>query len=386
MSRFLPGNARRDPPPATTGGSTSTLPRWYYDAPNLPEEQQRGIITNLMSDIYRAGLDEQDPLYLPLSPTALDAHVNALNMWANQNPDLVLSVRDELAPQFGYDPGSNSGSADAGITAALNQILSTAESTTTTQTITTNTSEGVTRTGTRESERTTGQRVTRFIDIPTEEEFMNDFTVGHTSYVQGLLRQGSITREAADWAMDNQEFFYTQYLTDLSRRVEAGEDIFKVVGAEGTPVKVGERMGDSTFREYSGVDREAVHERVVTNERTRIEEDVRTNYVSTGTLTTTEQEQQIQQETDRRVNEETNRLINEAISYHGTEAVLTVEEIFARPNLTTVFKISPADFLTSQFTPHSLEQTAAGQRGTEQARAVTARGIAPSAPRRLGGV
>jgi len=150
---------------------------------------------------------------------------------------------------------------------------------------------------------------------------------------------------------------------------------------------LGARPGEAEVSQYSGQTRQQIYEQIATSQRDQITSEVTNTYTAAngGAPLTADQQQQVHEETDRRINEITNRLVNETIQQSGTETTLTAEEVISRPHLTTVFKFSPTDFLKTNFTPESLMNLAAGQRGTEQARRMTAQGITPSAPRRVGG-
>ncbi len=373
--------------PRVTQPTGPTLPGEGFVRPTpLTPEQQENQVRLLMNDIFRAALPESDPIHINMLPADLDRYNELLDAWAFYTPDLVTRVAEELRGEFGFDPAAPGDvPGDALLAEIFNQILSTAEQRSEVVRVTTEGQTTVTREGTTVRERDTTITTTRFVDLPTPEEFMNDFTTGLAAYVGDLRGQGLITRDAAAFMLDNPDIFYARYLSDLSDRIDAGEDIFQVVGADGTPVRIGEREAGTEEIETTGIDRERVLQEVLSNERTQIEEEVIRELTSTGTVETTEQQQQVDAEIDRRVEERTNTLINEAIQFFGTENTISIEQIFSRPRLTSVFKISPRSFLTSTISASEAENFAAGQRGTEQARRETAEGINVSAPRRVGG-
>lgn len=350
----------------------------------LSIEEQANQVQQLLNDLYRASLPESDPLYRPMAPTELDSHVTSLEAWSSYVPDLVTQTRDTLSQQYGFSPTDTGTGGDAAVATAFNSILNTLQRSTTTSTETTRTDQTITRTGSQGQERTTARRVTRFVDLPTPEEFLNDFQTGLATHITALRQSGGLSKETGDWMLANPDYFYDLYLGDLGQRAAKGENIFRVVGQTGEPVRIGQRIGEASEDITSGIDRQAIREVIDSQQRTALTEQVKQTLGVTGT-TTSEQDQQITSEVDRLINEQTDRKINEAVDYYGTDRVLTVEEIIARPHLTTVFTVSPIDYLKTQFKPADLETIAAGRRGTRQAEAETARGVAPSAPRRLGG-
>lgn len=359
-------------------------------------------MTTLLTDIWRYSLPDDDPMHLDMSPVQLDAHDSQLQRWAQYAPDLVDGVIGALESHYGFTPVQPPGGSDGGYNSAAAEVFnritgavsSSQERTNRTQTTDRETTEGINRTGTSEFHRTTGRRETRFIDVPTPEEFLNDFQNGSTTYLRGLLSEGVVDRETVDFLMDNPDLLFDGYLADLGARAARGEDIFRVVGTENEIERLGERLGESFTEEYSGFTRDQIYEQIVSTQKDKIMEEVRTQFSEQQTQTdsagnalpfTTEQEQQIMEETNRRLNEITNRLVNEQIEQSGSMTQLTVEEMIARPKLATVFKISPLSYLQSQYTPQSLMNLAAGRRGTEQRRRDTATGSTPVAPRRVGG-
>lgn len=365
---------------------------------SLSENEQLVRVTTLMNDIYRYALPTDDPMHLDMTPTQLDLHDQALESWADYVPDLVSGVSDALKRQYGFSPadtntGGNSLAADV-----FNRIISTAEHstehTTTTQTTDRESTSGTDRQGSQYFERTTGRKETRYVDVPTPDEFLNDFQTSLSTYVHGLKGAGQIDQTDADFLLNDPSLLFDSYMADLGARASRGEDIFKVVGATGTPVDLGTRAGDSSIEEYSGMTRDQIYERIVSTQHDQIEENIRSTISSGQTQTdaagnalpfTTEQEQQVQQETDRQLNELTNNLMNEQISQSGKNIILTQEEVLSRPHLTTIFANSPLAFLQSTYDPQKLQNLVAGRRGTRQEEQQTARGVVPSAPRRVGG-
>ncbi len=363
------------------------LPGPLQGTRRLTEDEQESRIRTLMSDFFRHSLPENDPLRLTLDDAAQDEHGAQLEAWAFHTPNLFNSIHTELTDQFGFSPGIPGDiPIDAGIAEIFNQILSTAEQRSEVERTDVEGTTFITREGTTIRERETAVDRTRFVDLPSPEEFMDDFMRGMTAFIGGQRAKGLITREAAAFFLEDPSILYTAYITDLSARVDAGEDIFRVVGADGEPIFLGEREAGAEEIRTTGIDRERILSEVIANEREQIESEVIRDLTSTGTVETTEQQQQINTEIDRRIEERTTTLINEAIQFFGTESIITTEQIFSRPELTSVLKIAPLTFLTSQFPSSSLENLAAGQRGTAQGRRETALGVNVSAPRRVGGV
>lgn len=108
----------------------------------------------------------------------------------------------------------------------------------------TTTTGGVTEITTREIGRTA------FVDVPTPEEFLDDWENAFAGYMYSLFNSGQINRETLDYAFANRTVFLNRYLAALSERMARGEDIFKVVGLTGPVQTIGHRFGG---REVTGV-------------------------------------------------------------------------------------------------------------------------------------
>ncbi len=366
-----------------------TMPGQGFGTPpaRMTPEEMENSVRFLLNDIFRAGLPNTDPLRINMTPDDITRHGETLEAWAFYEPDLFNGIWGELRTQYGTDPTiAGDVAVDAGIAALMNEILSTAEQRseiirTDAEGVTFVTSEGVTE---HEGETTVDR--TRFVEMPPAEEIMDEFMAGMTAFIGAARAAGEITRGAAAFFLDDPSILYTEYITDLNARMEAGEDIWRAVGADGTPMFLGEREAGTEEIESAGIDRERILREVTSNEREQISEEVIRDLTSTGTVETTEQRQQVDAEIDRRLAERTQTLINEAIQFFGTSTTITTEQVFSRPELTSVLKISPKTFLSAQFSAHALENLAAGNRGAEQARRQTAQGTNVSAPRRIGGV
>ncbi len=351
----------------------------------LTDEEQEAQIRQLMTDLFRATLPESDPLSLPITDVIRDRHAETLLAWAFHTPNLFNTITSELQNRFGIDPLNPEIPIDAALAEVFNQILSTAEQRSEVMRTDKESTTLVTTEGTTIRDRDVTINRTRFVELPTPEEFMDDFQTGLAVFVAGLRKSGGITRDAAAFVLANPQQFFNDYLVFQSARIDAGEDIFQVVGATGEPIFIGEREAGSEEIETTGIDRERVLREVIANEREQIEEEVIRDLTSTGTVETTEQQQQIDTEIDRRIAERATTLINEAIQFFGTENTITTEQIFSRPQATRVFKIAPLSFLSSQFPASAIENLAAVGPATQQARRETSQGTNVSAPRRVGG-
>jgi hypothetical protein len=212
-----------------------------------------------------------------------------------------------------------------------------------------------------------------YIDVPTAEEFLNNFENAYAGFLQGMretgLSQTDITA-ALDPGSGIMDTFMDEYMGELAQRAARGEDIFEVVGLEGEPVLIGERPGEVTTTEITRMTtteaervlRESGQE--VTQESvsqliTADEEEQRRRQEAMTTTTTTDQ-------TVRETEEETTR-------FAGERRFEETEQLFERPRVVPVFKFSPTEFLQERFPDPGMLSTVVRARAGQR-RAVATRG------------
>jgi len=206
----------------------------------------------------------------------------------------------------------------------------------------------------RTSTRNVNRQVRRYVDVPTPEEFLDDFRTGMSTYLKGL--GGGISRNAGMWLMENMDMFLNDYLGDLGTRAARGEQVFKVVGLGGEVTPLGTRPGQVIGTQGTGTTVQTTQgTQTIGTQGTAQKPGGQVESVGGAQTTQTTQGTQT-------VNETENENINET------------ENIYARPNLTTVHAISPMDFMKSNWTPASLNIRYEGFKGARQARARTATG------------
>lgn len=324
-----------------------------------------------------------------MSPAHLEGIENRLLQDMNDDPEAFLAIQDRVASEFGFatpDPAVNdflvelteglidalSGAGSAQARTILSNIVENRQ-TTETQDITTTT------TVTGEEEITTERREVEFIEYPTPEEFLDNFQVGLATWVDSLARIGATDVNTRDFALANPQLFLDRYIAELGRRAAEGQNIFEIVGLEGAAERLGERFGGR-----------------VTEETTRVGEEQR--------ISDTELEQLIQTTIDRLtttmaddVPQDITETIRETLQgvfrehretttredFTRIASTLVTEEIFGRPRLAAVSRLSPLDFLRESFAPTELANLAAAESGLFPVE--RPRRPQPSAPRRLGG-
>ncbi len=155
----------------------------------------------------------------------------------------------------------------------------------------------------------------RFFDVPTPEEFLNDFETAYGGFIENMREQGlgsSAISLALDPATGLMDRLMSEYMGGLAERANAGEDIFGLVGTE---------EDFDLIRTEPGTESITTGEtKQVSTQKTRVEGEEKPTAVSQFETKTT-QESKFKGET----------------------------EVFARPKIASVFKFSPTDFLNERF-------------------------------------
>ncbi len=339
-------------------------------------------VSGLLRELSNIALDANNQYTGPRAAAAQQA-VEWLTEISEQFTDQFNAVFEEVAGELGLigppeggsdilDLGSILAAASGGANPELQDIVSTIK-----ETIDRTRDEIIDITTTGQQTITETRDV--FVDIPTPEEVLNDFRTGVSVFAENLFAAGEIDAGTRRFLLNNPNILLGPYLAMLGQMADEGQNIFEVVGTdfELIPIEqIGERIGPEVLREI----RETI---------TRIE---------TGELTIEELTERVQNDlltgtSDPDQEREIRETIEEIFSQHGTTTTteetvtnliqLTTERIFQRPNLTTVFGVSPLDFLRERFTGSGLQTLAGITPGREQFEQQFAGGVAPSGARRL---
>lgn len=169
-----------------------------------------------------------------------------------------------------------------------------------------------------------------YLDIPTPEEFLDQFSVALATHTQGLVEAGELDRDTAQWIMDNPDLLFDEYIGEMGQRAAAGEQIFKPVGLEGEPELAGVRPGRQETRDV------ATTRGAITETLTQAQQAAQ---ATRGGITTPAATQRTTQE---RVQ------LTERERLGATFA--ETEEVYTRPKLDYVYAVSPLDWL-AEFKP-----------------------------------
>jgi hypothetical protein len=88
----------------------------------------------------------------------------------------------------------------------------------------------------------TGTAVT-YQNLPTPEEYMNNWDNAFSAHVSGLRASGAISSEAADWAQSQSTMFYGNYIRAQLADALKGKPMFKLSGLNPDNKLVGTRQG-----------------------------------------------------------------------------------------------------------------------------------------------
>ena len=242
------------------------------------------------------------------------------------------------------------------------------ERSTTTGTSTSTSATTTTGQSTRRS-RTTGRDVSvteqisrRFIDIPTEEKFLDDFSNAFAGFAQGAVAAGLGGGDLV--AMMSQDFvqgMMNEYIGNLTQRALRGEELFELVGTEadfrlirrepgtesvtrGRSTEETRTEGESTSesRTRGGTTDESATEREGGGGSTRRE-------TGTSTSTSTSRDTETGLSTSEKTRESRFR---------------DITEVMSRPEISAVYKFSGTDFLTGRF-GDKMDEATLGRLSTE---------------------
>lgn len=304
-----------------------------------------------------------------------------LQQQQSAHPDDYQSVADDVTgfveASGGSIPGQDSGTS---VSDLLSKILGSGGSGGPSNRNSTRTSVGGTESNNvSDSNTLTQQRV--YVDVPTAEEFLDDWKTGFRTGLQDALDSGTLSGAAYNLALNQEDRILDEYLGELGQRAARGEEIFHVVGANGEPKREGQRIGNVAQRGQVGTEVGYQHG------TDRTSTDTTTTPVAgtpgaggagaggaggSGSVTTNDTIT-----TDEQTGKRSGTV--------DTEHSATQEEIYSRPNLGVVKNLSPADFLKEKFAqPGSLETYLRAHKGDVTRERQTATGSEVLQARRVG--
>lgn len=183
---------------------------------------------------------------------------------------------------------------------------------------------------------------TQFVDLPTPEEFLDNFSNSYNIHITGLVQSGAIRPEVAEFARGFEQQVFGEYLRQQTSNLLAGKPIFKVTGMNPANDKLlGARNGGSQ------------------QQKSQSEFNQNTSTKTTGVdgtgagASTTGAGQAV----DSADNTSFHQTDNQEQNDQSTEAVVQ------RENLTAVHTLAPLDFMKDAATAQRLNLLYAANKG-----------------------
>lgn len=210
----------------------------------------------------------------------------------------------------------------------------------------------------------TKQTTREYVDLPTPEEFLDDFTNAYNIHITGLVQSGAIRPEVAAFAREMQNEIFGEYLREQTKRMLSGEPLWKVVGLNADEKVLGARQGDSYARDSTS--------NLVSKDQTSRSE------TTTGGASgaTTGAGQAVEGASESGTSEYTE-------NRRDTDVVDESEYLVSRNRLTYVANLAPLDFMKGGASAQRLNFLYAAQKGTAQRAAQTATGGDYAGARRI---
>ena len=206
-------------------------------------------------------------------------------------------------------------------------------------------------------------RLTRtYVDLPTPEEFLDNFTNAYNIHITNLAQSGAIRPEVAAFAREMQQQVFGEYLTEQTARMMRGEPLWKVVGANAEEKLLGARAGQSAAEASRG-----------TQQSTTVSS--RTDKTTGVAPSVTPAGQALDQSTSGTTTEQQTQASEDTLN--ATEAIMS------RNNLAYVANLAPLDFFKDKATAQRLNFLFAGQKGTAVAQRENALGGTYAGARRV---
>jgi hypothetical protein len=220
-------------------------------------------------------------------------------------------------------------------------------------------SSSTTTTTSTSTSKTTGKRTTsteqisrRFFDVPTTEEFLNDFETAFGGFLGNMRASGLGSGDinlALDPATGLMDLLLSDYMGNIAQRAAAGEDIFELVGTE---------------EDFKLIREEPGTESVTRGEDVSVTEGETTSESRTGGTTTAEGEEgPVSTSTSTSTSRGKQRSESRQTSESRFEETV---QVLSRPKIAAVFKFSPTEFLAERFKddPGALSTFIQAQKGT----------------------
>ena len=203
------------------------------------------------------------------------------------------------------------------------------------------------------SSQETNRTSRTYVDLPTPAEFLDNFNNAYNIHLTSLSQSGAIRPEVAAFSRELQQQIFGEYLAEQTRRMMAGEPLWKVVGQNAEEKQVGVREGQSEIQTSQG-------ESKSTTSSVR-------NETQSGIPSVTGAGAAVELGT-------TSGTTNTESTEAATDILKANEIVMSRNNLAYVANLSPLDFFKDKATAQRLNFLYAGQKGNIQAQRENALG------------
>lgn len=171
----------------------------------------------------------------------------------------------------------------------------------------------------------------RFFDVPTEEQFLDNFEIAYGGFLEKMRDQGlggQFITLALDPATGLMDRLMSEYMGDLALRAERGESIFELVGTEEDFELIRTEPGSESITKGTSESISKSQTKGVSGGKTVRDEDAEVTSKTSGASAST----------------------SEQVSKGTSESKFNeIVEVIARPEISAVFKFSPGDFLADRF-------------------------------------
>lgn len=207
-----------------------------------------------------------------------------------------------------------------------------------------------------------------YYDIPSDEEFLNDFNTAYGTYLSGLMSAGQLNSVEVNWLLGNSDVVYTAFIAEQGRRAERGEDIFGVLNPEdasAAPTKIGERQGDQRTTVTNSVQTSAERPAEQTPTQTIPSSVVSSvGWDGSGSNGAAAANWLAGQSTQAPVSSMPVDTVNTSKNINNVDIK---EDVFTRPKIGVGYKYSPGEYLKGEQGASRLKMLYEGQRNSRYA-------------------
>lgn len=223
---------------------------------------------------------------------------------------------------------------------------------------------------TRTAQSDTKQLTTRYVDLPTPDEFLDDFENSYNIHITGLVQTGAISPAVAQFARENAGNVFGEYLREQTARLLKGEPLWRVVGQNADNQLIGRRTGE--FAETETEQAENIQRNISESQSTtasggavtRAQEEAAARLQQQPTAATQVTETAAQSPAGQAVESSTSTGTSTEDTLSKEKSRFTQDEaLVSRNRLGYVSNLAPLDFLKNSASAQRLNLLYGGQKG-----------------------